>query len=157
MTRRHNQGALHVSAGPARHLPAAAPAPEPVLGPELWPQPTFDATFGLTLNSWTVDGGVADNNLDSTFMFATALDTLVAGDYVIAGEFVDPPSSPLDGQGQLAVQIGGTATPAIPAPAPGVFSVTRTVAAVSTQVIRMRDGQGAPIGLTSLSVKRIVG
>ena len=121
----------------------------PDIGPELWAQPAFDASTGLTLNDWTVAGGEANNNFSATFMSATSLDTLVAGNYQIEGEFG------ADVSGSLLVQIGGDTGKLIPA-VTGVFSVTHAVASVSTQVIRMRESQGDPIVLTSFSVKQVL-
>jgi hypothetical protein len=128
--------------------------PEPY-GPELWAQPAFDASTGLTLGNWTVADGIADNNFDPSFMSATALDTLDTGDYLIEGEFVDPPSGgPGSLFGVLNVQIAGVSKN-IPA-ALGPFSTTLTVGSIGSQVIRMRESQGDPIGLTSFSVKKIL-
>jgi len=133
----------------------AAAATSGGYGPELWVQPLFDASTGLTLGSWTVSGGEADNNVDITFMSATALATLDTGDYLIAGEFVDPASGgPGSLAGTLNVQIAGVSSN-IPA-ALGTFSTTLTVGSIGSQIIRVREIQGDPIGLTSFSVKKVL-
>ena len=130
--------------------PAVVAEAEPTPGPELWAQPAFDASTGLTLGDWTVTDGVADNNFSLTFMSATALDTLVAGTYQIEGEFVIPPSA---GEllGTLNVHIAGVFKniPAVLGP----FSTTVDVGTIGSQVIRMREAQSGNIGLTSFSVK----
>jgi hypothetical protein len=118
--------------------------------PELWPQPTFAESTGLTLGSWTFAPGSVTSGGDTTFCSATALDTLTAGTYRIAYTIAANPE-----EDAFAVQIGGTGAAGLSS-APGSYSVDATIASVTTQVIRFRAAQGGfDMQITAFSVKQI--
>jgi hypothetical protein len=120
------------------------------LGNELWVQPAFDASTGITLNGWTVSGGEAIGPANTNLMSATALETITAGTYQFTTNTTANPNG-----NQLQIFIGGAAVAATNG---SIGSETKTVivATVTDQLIRMRDGAGeGGFRVTSLSVKRL--
>jgi hypothetical protein len=124
--------------------------PGPTLGPELWPQPEFDADTGLTLNGWTVSSSLAQSNAQPGFLTATALDTLVPGTYRVAHTVIT------NGGGDLNLQIGGTTVNLNAGVATGSFSEDVVIGTIINQVIRMRDFDSASIILDSFSIKQVL-
>lgn len=124
----------------------AAEPPQP--GNELWVQPGFDASTGITLGSWTIGSSQATNNAAQSNMFATALEELVAGTYRIE---VDIASS----DGSFRVGVAGTNTTDINGT--GVQSRDIAVGSISHQLIIVGQfaDEGITVVLNSLSVKKL--
>jgi hypothetical protein len=125
---------------------AAPPAPS-----ELWVQPDFDASTGITLNGWVISGGEARAPANSFAMVATALEALTPGQYqVVINKSANP-----DGT-TFRVLLAGTAA-ANTNSALGEQTLTITVTTVSNQLITVRDnfGDGGGDKITALSVKKI--
>jgi hypothetical protein len=124
-------------------------------GPELWPQPTFDASTGLTLNGWGVSGGAATAPGSTAIMEATALDTLTAGTYKIEINISANPDVTQFGIGIGSVSAGTVNTAG---GGTGLQILTPTVASVANQLIKIRDnnGDGGGNKITSFSVKKVL-
>jgi hypothetical protein len=137
---------IGISVGRGR---AAGAGPTP--GPELWPQPTFGASTGLTLirssiaaNKWTT------NNSGATASCLMASPPAIAnGDQFQYAVIVNTASA-----GTVALQIGGVDQVDLVA---GSNTGTLTVAARSTDAIRLfstNDGAVADV-ISACSVKKL--
>ncbi len=125
----------------------------PSYGPELWPQPDFNASTGLTLNGWTFATGSITSPASAAFCTATALATLVAGTYHISLTIADDPIA-----SNTRVKVGGTLSASLGNfDIPGTYTVDLVVASVSDQIIGIRDANGdGDVQVTALSVKQIL-
>jgi hypothetical protein len=127
---------------------ALAAASVTVTGNELWVQPAFDDSGGITLNGWGVSSGVATSPASTGAMTATALETLTAGTYQVI----------LDSSfnlGVFQVAIGNTTYTSFNS-TNGVQTKTITVASVVDQLIRVREiTSDGGYTITSLSVKKL--
>ena len=130
--------------------PGGVAAPTP--GNELWVQPTFDASTGITLNGWTISGGEATAPASAAQMTATALETLTVGSYQVQ---LDISANPDGTQIGVTIASGGSANFG---PATGLQTKTVTVSSVIDQLIKVRDsdlGDGGGDKITFLSVKKL--
>lgn len=123
----------------------------PVVGPELWVQPTFAASTSLTLGGWTFATGSVTSN-DSTFLSATALGTLTAGTYRITYTVLAN-----DNSANLQINVGGAVGDATATPGTvGPHTVDKLFSSITTQVIRFRDALAdTGLQISAFSVKQI--
>lgn len=119
------------------------------LGNELWAQPNFDASTSLTLNGWSISGGLGTTPLGSGALTATSLETLTAGSYQVRIDTVDAAA--------FRITIAGT-----PFGGDNMFTgmgsqtKTLTVASVTDQLIKLQDTYGdGGYRVTALSVKKV--
>lgn len=128
--------------------PQSSPIEITVADAELWPQPTFDGTDGLTLNGWIIAGGAADSNAQDGIMVGTPTSPLEPGDY-------DYEFTGISGNDQLLLFVG-TAGNLVSISDNGTVTGTISVADASDQYIGLKDQNAAGVIIEGFSLQRAV-
>lgn len=126
----------------------------PSYGPELWVQPAFAASTGVTLTDATITGGQLRFEAAGSLMSAsaTALDTLVASTVHYS---IDIVANDL-GAGLMVLAAGGTTLLNMTALGPGTYTGDVAITA-ATQIIEILEEDGfVTATFDNLSVKRVL-
>lgn len=115
---------------------------EPTLEANVWPQPDFDASDGLTLTNAAISGGelvfFAEEN-GSQICAMTTPPTFTEGEvWHYSVEVITPPP----GTGLVMLQIGGQSVDMRGATPIGLQTGTVTIGASPTQAARFYEGSG---------------
>jgi hypothetical protein len=108
----------------------------PTLGPELWPQPTFDASTGLTLTRCSVTGGqlvFSNTGAPATCIGAVSAGTLAQGDVIQYSFDIVGVAAAGDGVSAGLGVGGGVITTGVDGTKAGTVTLT---GAVTSQTIR---------------------
>lgn len=110
---------------------------------QLYPQPTFDSSTGLTLNGWSVSGGAAHSNSSGGTMRATATETLTTGiyDVVLTG---------VSASGLFDVLVAGQSCSPT-----GSGTFQAVVVSVVSQFIDVADSEGDTVNIGGLEVYKV--
>lgn len=136
------------------HTVAAGPS----YGPELWPQPSFDASTGLTLTNSSISGGqLLFVGSGSTAIAQITVPPLTLTNGMSFHYEIDIASGDFEDWGAtLRLLIGGTAKTITTANGAQVLSGTATTTAAS-QIIRLDNPFGeVTAAINSFSLKQIL-
>jgi hypothetical protein len=131
----------------------------PALGEEIFPTPAFANSTGLiSAGSWTISGNVASSDGGGEPMVFGPTNDITEGLYEAIVEistnlYGDDVSIAIGGANGASTNVAGED----PSPTPGVGIYTLSgivVDNVTEQTIKINEGNGVPVTITSLSVKR---